>query len=153
MQYQVGNSAVVSARYVGAHTVGNFQAIDANPYLLPEATAFPNYTNPASLCQDPTQPGFGRPDCTYSNRAIVNNGAWSIYNGLHTNLTTRNYHGLTTTVSYTYSRTLDNSSEIYPTGTRGKHTSVFAKSPGSQPGRARCERQFLPQCARLIVHL
>ena len=128
VEYQVGKSVVVSARYVGAHTVGNFQSVDANPYLLPEATAFPNDTNPASLCQDPTQPGFGRPDCTYSNRAIVNNGAWSIYNGLDTNLTTRNFHGLTTTVSYTYSRTLDNSSEIYPTGSAG-NTQAYSQNP------------------------
>ena len=119
VEYQVANSAVVTARYVGAHTVGNFQSIDANPFLLPVATDFPNYTDPASLCQDITQPGFGRPDCTYSNRLIVNNGGWSIYNGLQTNLTTRNYHGLTTTVSYTWSRTLDNASEIFGTATAG----------------------------------
>ena len=119
VQYQVANSAVVSARYVGAHTVGNFQSIDANPFLLPVATSFPNYTSPASLCQDTTQPGFGRPDCTFSNRLIVNNGAWSIYNGLQTNLTTRNYHGLTTTVSYTWSRAQDNASEIFGTTSAG----------------------------------
>ncbi len=113
LQYQVANSAVVSARYVGAHTVGNFQNIDANPVLLPVAQAFPNLVDPASLCQDATQPGVGRPDCTFSNRSLINNGAWSIYNGLQTNLTTRSYHGVTTTVSYTWSRTLDNTSEIF----------------------------------------
>jgi Carboxypeptidase regulatory-like domain/TonB-dependent Receptor Plug Domain len=128
VQYQVAASAVVSVRYVGAHTVGNFQAIDANPYLLPVAQAFPNVVNPSSLCQDTTQPGVGRPDCTYSNRALVNNGAWSIYNGLQTNLTTRSYHGLTTTVSYTWSRTLDNASEIYPTGTAG-NVQAYSQNP------------------------
>ncbi len=128
LQYQVANSAVVSARYVGAHTVGNFQSIDANPFLLPVAEAFPNVVDPASLCQDATQPGVGRPDCTYSNRAIVNNGAWSIYNGIQGNLTTRSYHGLTTTVSYTWSRTIDNASEIYPTGSAG-NTEAYSQNP------------------------
>jgi hypothetical protein len=126
LQYQLSPSAVVSARYVGSHTVGNFQAIDANPNLLPVAQAFPNLISPASLCQDPTAPGtydpnaapgqtsgVARPDCTFSNRLTVGNYAWSIYNGLQLNLTTRNYHGFTSTVSYTYSRTLDNSSEIF----------------------------------------
>ncbi len=70
VEYQVGKSAVVSARYVGAHTVGNFQSIDANPYLLPVAEAFPNVHQSLPLSvRIQTQPGFGRPDCTYSNRA------------------------------------------------------------------------------------
>ena len=128
VQYQVSNSAVVSARYVGAHTVGNFQSIDANPFLLPVAEAFPNVVNSASLCQDTTQPGYGRPDCNYSNLGLTNNGAWSIYNGLQTNLTTRNYHGLTTTVSYTWSRALDNTSEIFGTGSAG-NTVAYAQNP------------------------
>jgi hypothetical protein len=119
LQYQVASSAVVSVRYVGAHTVGNFQSVDANPYLLPVGQAFPNYVDPASLCQDQTQPGFGRPDCTFSNRLTVGNNAWSVYNGLQLNLTTRSYRGLTTTVSYTWSRALDNASEIFGTYSAG----------------------------------
>lgn len=128
LQYQIGNSVVVSARYVGAHSVDNFQSIDANPYLLPVSQAFPNYVSPASLCQDQAQPGFGRPNCNYSNQALVNNGAWLIYNGLQTNLTTRNLHGLTTTISYTFSRALDNASEIYPTATAG-NTEAYSQNP------------------------
>jgi hypothetical protein len=128
LQYQIGNSMVASARYVGAHSIDNFQSIDANPYLLPVSQAFPNFVSPSSLCQDPTQPGVGRPNCNFSNQAIVNNGAWLIYNGLQTNLTTRNFHGFTTTISYTFSRAIDNASEIYPTGTAG-NTEAYSQNP------------------------
>lgn len=128
LQHQFGNSIVGSVRYVGAHTVGSFQAIDANPFLLPVAQVLPNYVSPSSLCQDQTAPGFGRPDCTYGNRALINNGAWLIYNGLQTNLTTRSFHGLTATISYTFSRAIDNASEIYGTATAG-NVNQYSQNP------------------------
>jgi hypothetical protein len=130
VQYQLGSSIVGSLRYVGSHSIDNFQSIDANPYLLPVAQAFPNTVSPSSLCQgDPTMiPGVGRPDCNFSNEALVNNGAWLIYNGLQANLTTRSFHRVTTTISYTFSRALDNASEIYPTGTGG-NTAAYSQNP------------------------
>ena len=66
-------SVVISARYVGAHTVGNFQSVDANPlFVAGSHRPFP-ITQIRPLSSGSTQPRFGRPDCTYSNRAIVNN--------------------------------------------------------------------------------
>ena len=58
----------------------------------------------------------------------MGNTAFSIYNSLQTNVTTRNFHGFTGTVQYTYSRTIDNTSEIYPTGAGG-NTLEYAQNP------------------------
>jgi hypothetical protein len=56
------------------------------------------------------------------------NTAFEIYNGLQTQLTTRNYRGLTATLAYTWSRTIDNASEIF--GTNGIGTTVaFSQNP------------------------
>jgi hypothetical protein len=129
VQYGIGNAAVVEVRYVGNHTSHLFQAIDANPTLNTLANAFPNYVSPSSLCQDQTAPGFNTPNCNEGPfQSATFNTAFSIYNSLQTNLTTRSFHGLTGTVEYTYSRTIDNASEIFPTGTGGS-TLQFAQNP------------------------
>jgi hypothetical protein len=56
------------------------------------------------------------------------NTAFSIYNGLQVNLTSRQYHHLSGTFAYTYSRTIDNSSEVYSTFGGGNSNS-FAANP------------------------
>ena len=43
------------------------------------------------------------------------NTAFSVYNALQTQLTTRAYYGLTANLGYTYSRSIDNTSEIFST--------------------------------------
>jgi hypothetical protein len=58
----------------------------------------------------------------------VGNTAFSIYQALQTSYTVRNFHHWLGTVSYTYSRTVDNNSEIYATGSGG-NTSNFAQNP------------------------
>ena len=56
------------------------------------------------------------------------NTAFSIYNALQTSLTLANFHHWTGTASYTYSRTIDNVSEIFSTGSGGT-TNAFAQNP------------------------
>ena len=129
VQYGIGSAAVVEVRYVGNHTAKLFQALDANPVLQPLASAFPSYVSPSSLCQDSTAPGHLTLNCQQGQlQAAVGNTAFSIYNSLQTNVTTRNYHGFTGTFQYTYSRTIDNASEILPTGAGG-NTLEFAQNP------------------------
>ncbi len=126
---QFGNAAVMEVRYVGAKTTDDFQSIDANPYLLPVATAFPNDVSPSSLCADPLAPGFGRPNCDVSNVSEFTNGGWANYNGLELNLTTQNYHGLSSTVSYTFSKAMNNATDgIRSTGAGGS-TIAYAQNP------------------------
>jgi outer membrane receptor protein involved in Fe transport len=132
IQRSIGQRTVVEARYVGNHDIGNFQNVNANPglnYLL--QNGFSNLI-PAGLvpCSDPTAPGFSRGyvDCTRTRVQQRQNSAWSIYHALQTEMRMANYHGLTSTVSYTYSKTLDNASEVYSTIAGGSTTS-FAQNP------------------------
>jgi hypothetical protein len=133
VQAQIGRAAVLEVRYSGNHTSGNFQTLNANPYLLPVATDFPNLVAPSSLCTsaDSVLPGgadIGHLHCGQTVVRVRANTAFSIYNGLQTSLTTRNFHGITATAAYTFSRTIDNSSEIFGTF-GGGNTSAYAQNP------------------------
>jgi outer membrane receptor protein involved in Fe transport len=128
IQYELSPGFVAEVRYLGNHTIGNFQTLYTNPYLLPIAQDFPNYPGLPALCTDKTLPGFGRPDCTHSNVTSRNNTAFSVYNGLQAQLTTRAFHGLSAIFNYTYSRSVDNTSEIFSTGTGG-NTSATSQNP------------------------
>ncbi len=142
---------VAEVRYVGNHTVGNFLNFDANPALngflnvyspssacdanqKPNCYAGSNFASliPAGLtpCADPTQPGFlqGFVDCTHSRVQERDNKAFSIYHSLQTELRTSNFHGLTATAAYTYSHTIDNSSEIF-SNLAGGNTLAIPQNP------------------------
>ncbi|HEY3706468.1 MAG TPA: carboxypeptidase regulatory-like domain-containing protein [Terracidiphilus sp.] len=125
--HQLGARAVTQINYVGNHQVGNFMSYNANPYLAPVKADYPQYA-PIALCTDSSMPGFGRPDCNRSNVRQRNNGAFGIYNALQANITTRNFHGLTTNTNFTYSKTIDNASEIFSTF-EGGNTITFAENP------------------------
>ncbi len=126
--YQIGNAAVGEARYVGTKTTKDFQSVNANPFLLPVQQVFPGYA-PVTLCADPTANGPGRPNCDYTNLAQITNGGWANYNGLQLNLTTQNYHGLTLTASYTWSKSINNATDGFrSTGAAGSSIAI-AQNP------------------------
>ena len=77
----------------------------------------------------PNAPGFGYADCTRGNAITYGNTAWSKYNGLQTELRIGGWHGLSATASYTYSRTFDNTSEIFSTISGGGNTNAFPQNP------------------------
>ena len=128
LDHQIGPAAVGEIRYVGTLTEKNFQSRDANPYLLPVEAAFPSAV-PVSLCSDPTQVGYGRTNCSYGDLASIGNTGWSNYNGLQTNVTSRNLHGLTGTLSYTYSKLLDNATDAFVSTGGGGSSIAFAQNP------------------------
>jgi hypothetical protein len=127
-QYQVASTGVVEIRYVGNHTFDQFQSLNGNPELAAVQSSFPSYGNGQTACPDPTAFGYGRALC--SNFLIENTGntAFSLYNGLQTSFTLRNLHNFTGILSYTWSRTIDNTSEIFGTG-GGGNTSAYAQDP------------------------
>jgi hypothetical protein len=132
VQRQIGNRMAAEVRYVGNHTIGNFQTLNGNPALGPLIDAgFANLI-PAGLtpCNQPGTPGFdlGYVDCTRTNVTTRANSAFSIYHGLQTNFKVSNWHGLTFNAAYTFSKTIDNASEIFSTGTGG-NTNSFAQNP------------------------
>jgi len=71
---------------------------------------------------------IGHLHCGATNVRSRTNTSFSIYNGLQTSLRTANYHGLTGSLSYTWSRTIDNASEIFSTSGGGT-TNAFAQNP------------------------
>jgi carboxypeptidase family protein/TonB-dependent receptor-like protein len=129
VDHQFGSGAVGEVRYAGSKTTGDFQSIDANPFLLPVATAFPKIVSPSSLCADPSANGFGRLNCNYSNISEIINGGWANYNGLQLNLTTQNFHGLTSTVSYTWSKSMNNATDAFRSTGSGGSTIAYAQNP------------------------
>jgi len=129
VDHQFGNAAVAEARYVGSKTTGDFQSIDANPFLLPVAQAFPKAVPPSSLCQDSTANGFGRLNCNFTNVSEITNGGWANYHGLQINLTTQNFHGLTSTVSYTWSKSMNNATDAFRSTGSGGSTIAYAQNP------------------------
>lgn len=133
IEHQIGKAAVGEVRYVGSKTTHDFQSNNNNPFLANVAAAFPNIVSPSSLCQTPTANGFGRPNCDYSNQSFITNGGFANYNGLLLNLTTRSYHGLTTTVSYTFSKNLGNTTDGFRS-TGGAGSSVAYPQDPLNPG-------------------
>lgn len=130
IEQQLSKNVLATIRYVGNHGVGNFQSIDANPLLNPSqlglpsvANDFPSYVT-VPLCTVTTAVGYGRPNCNEGNVSYVNNSAFSIYNSLQTQLSTRSFNGFTGTINYTWSHTLDNSSEVYSSGAGGSTIAV-----------------------------
>jgi outer membrane receptor protein involved in Fe transport len=117
VQRSIGQRMAAEVRYVGNHTVGNFMNLNGNPALnVLIDNGFSNLI-PAGLtpCSDPTQPGFSRGyvDCSRTRVQLRDNKAFSIYHGLQTELRVANFHGLTSTLSYTFSKVIDNASEVY----------------------------------------
>ena len=126
-EYGIGSHVALDVKYVGNHQVDQFQNIDGNPYLLPLQSSYPSFVT-VGLCTDKTKVGYGRPDCTHANVRERTNGAFALYNSLQTRLTTKSYHGLTSELNWTYSKTIDNTSEVYSTE-GGWNSITFAYNP------------------------
>ena len=130
------------SRYVGNHGVHNFQTINANPLICSAFTAgvctaglavqdpqaIPSGVTPCtSNATTGSNASIGRPDCNFTLVRTRNNGAWSRYNGLQNELKIRAFHGLTGDFAYTFSKALDNTSEIF-SSTGGVSTPI-AQNP------------------------
>lgn len=117
IQHQVGKESAIEVRYVGNHVAHEFQRINSNPLL-----------GSSSPCTDSTAAGYQREYCSNYLRSSVANTAFSQYNGLQTSFTTRDLHHFSGSVAYTYSRAIDNASEIDSTFGGGT-TIAYAQNP------------------------
>lgn len=133
IERQVNSKISFEARYVGNHSVGEFQTVNLNPQICSAFNAAGTTCTAGLLVQDPgavpagltpctpaaaTAAGtgsgaVGRVNCAFTNVRERDNGAWSLYHGLQNELKIQNFHGLTGDVSYTWSKALDNTSEIF----------------------------------------
>ena len=65
IDHQIGSSAVAEVRYVGSKTTDDFQSLDANPFLLPVVSAFPDFYSGLSLCTDRLPTVLDAPTATF----------------------------------------------------------------------------------------
>jgi hypothetical protein len=130
VQRELVKKMVVEARYVGNKGTNLFQSINGNPFIANLAANYPGLV-PAGMtpCTTPGSVGLGRVDCTQSVVRVRTNTGYSDYNGLQTEVRANNlFDQLTLRSAYTWSKTTDNVSEIFGTGSAG-NTTAFAQNP------------------------
>ncbi|HEX8163195.1 MAG TPA: carboxypeptidase regulatory-like domain-containing protein [Pyrinomonadaceae bacterium] len=145
IQQELWKNSVLEVRYVGSRIVGQFQTINGNPdlrFLLRAGqtlrgnpTAFTHGILPGTCseatCVTPTVAGLfntrtadatgsritgsGRVDPFSGPTRTRINGASSTYNGMQVRFDTRFTNNFVMNTNYTFSRTIDNASEIFST--------------------------------------
>jgi hypothetical protein len=142
IQHSFTPRVVAEVRYVGNHAVAQFQELNGNPALQPLIDAGFQNLIPAGLtpCTTAGAPGsfagLGYANCNFTNVIKYANTAQSNYNGLQSELRIANWRGLTATASYTYSKTIDNASEVFST-LGGGNTLAYAQDPFNTSGPER----------------
>jgi hypothetical protein len=145
IERQISSRISFETRYVGNHGVDNFQTINGNPLIcsafnaggtctaglaVQDPSLIPSGVTPCTPAQA-TAAGnanaAGRVDCNFTNLRTRNNGAWSKYSGLQNEFKMRTFHGLTLDVAYTWSKAIDNVSEIF--SSTGGVTTPIAQNP------------------------
>jgi len=151
IERQLNPSAAIEARYVGNHAVNLYQTDDGNPYLGTAAKpgllqTFPQFIpnasslTPCAASQQVLGPGqvasdVGRVNCGQGVFRTRNNGGFSDYEGAQFEFRANNlFKQLTMRAGYTYSKNLDNKSEIFATG--GAGNTLFAAQNPFRPGGA-----------------
>jgi hypothetical protein len=141
MQREVGRNSALEIRYVGNHGFNLYQTNDGNPYVGTAAAPglaqfYPNLL-PAGVtaCAATTQSGpgagtdVGRANCGLGVTRQRANTAYSNYTAVQSQWRLNNwFHQLDGTIGYTWSHTLDNTTEIFATGTAG-NTAFTAQNP------------------------
>jgi hypothetical protein len=133
IQRELSKNSAVEIRYVGNHASQLFQTVNANPFIGDLAAQFPNLV-PAGVTPCPAANAFdasaiGRVNCNQGILLSRNNSGYSNYNALQTEFRANNLlHQLTVRAGYTYSKTLDNVSEIFGTFGAGTTFSI-AQNP------------------------
>lgn len=120
IQREINSHIAAEVRYVGNHTVGNFQTINGNPNINFLQANFPALLPPGvTKCTTAGSPGLNRVDCNKSLVRVRGNTAFSNYQGLQNELRFSNWHGFSANFAYTWSKTIDNVSEIFSTFAAG----------------------------------
>jgi len=132
VQRQIGARVVGEIRYVGNHGVGLFQDVNVNPALKTLITQGYGNLIPAGFtpCATAGTPGFsnGYANCSATRILSRSNVGMSYYNGLQTRLDVQALHGVTAGVSYTFSHTIDTSSEVF-NSLGGGSTLAYPQNP------------------------
>jgi hypothetical protein len=130
---ELTKNAAFEVRYVGNHATQLFQTVNANPFIGDLAAQFPNLVpagdTPCSPANAFDSSAIGRLNCNQGILLSRNNSGYSNYAGIQTEFRANNmFKQLTARIGYTYSKTLDNVSEIFGTAGGGTTFSI-AQNP------------------------
>jgi hypothetical protein len=133
IQREVTAGSVFEIRYVGNHGQNLFQSINANPLITDLADSFPKYLPPGAVPCPANQAvvpnAIGRLNCDEGVVRERTNTGYSDYAGLQMQFrTTELWKQLTLMTGYTWSKTTDNVSDIWPTFAAGT-TLPFSQNP------------------------
>jgi hypothetical protein len=133
VQHNLTKDAAFEVRYVGNHGQNLFQSINVNPSIAGLASAFPSYIpagdTPCPMASAVVPAAVGRINCNTGIQLEVGNTGYSNYNGLQAEFRTSNiFRQLTLRSSYTWSKTMDNVSEIFNTFAGG-NSETYAQNP------------------------
>lgn len=109
LQRQLPSNTILDLAYVGSKGTRLYIPEDLNPLVPPNLRIMPPGATPPYAAQ-------GRLDNLQGGRTIRTNGGSSTYHSLQADLRKRMTHGLTATAAYTWSKLLDNGSELYSWG-------------------------------------
>ena len=140
---EVTRNSALEVRFVGNHGSQLFQTVNGNPFLGTAghpglAQLFPNLVPAGDTACPPAQAygaaAVGRLNCNAGILLSRNNTGYSNYEAVQTEFRANNlFKQLTARIGYTYSKTLDNVSEIFATGGAGTTTSI-AQNPFNTSG-------------------
>jgi Carboxypeptidase regulatory-like domain len=132
---EVTKNSAFEARYAGNHSYNLFQTINGNPLISQLAADYPQFTTGLTPCAATTQVGagkgtdVGRVSCGTGVLRTRNNGGYSNYAGLQLEFRANNlFKQLTVRTGYSWSKNLDNVSEIFSTFAGGNSVAI-AQNP------------------------
>jgi hypothetical protein len=132
IQRQLSQHAVLESRYVGNHGGGLFQSINGNPRVDNLLAAFPTAISgvtPCAAANAVVTTAVGRVNCNLGVLRTRANTGVSDYQGWQTELRSTNlWNQLTMSTSFTWSKTTDNTSEIF-SSLAGGNTVTIAQDP------------------------
>lgn len=132
LEREVSKNSAFEVRYVGNHGDNQFQSVNANPRIDALAANFPQFTTgltPCSAANAAIPQAVGRVNCNLGVVRSRTNTGFSDYNGLQVEFRASNlFKQLTLRTGYTWSKTTDNASEIFSTGTAG-NTVAISQNP------------------------
>jgi Carboxypeptidase regulatory-like domain len=144
IERELSKNSALELRYVGNHATNLFQSVNANPFIADLARDFPSLV-PAGVtpCTAPqvvlgpgqtANPATGRENCALGVIRNRTNGGFSNYNAFQAEFRANNlFKQLTIRTGYTFSKNLDNVSEIFGTFAGG-NSIAFAQNPFNQGG-------------------
>jgi hypothetical protein len=139
IERELSKNSAVEARYVGNRATNLFQSINGNPFVADLAASFPQFlpagVTPCTTPQIPpatlggVPPDVGREHCGQGVLRLRTNTGYSHYHAVQAEFRANNlFKQLTMRGSYTFSKTLDNVSEIFGTGLAGNSV-AFSQNP------------------------